>query len=426
MTAQTDNDKQGKQDLDLWRQQAIESAELSSISVSAAAKAEVEAAWKMALMAPRSEDDARARILMACRHPGFAAKAKYRKPVGKNKDERTGEWTQNYVIGPSIRFVEQVLISWRNVLTQQTTVYDDREKRVVKISVRDLESNVSHSKEITLDKTVERRSDRDREVIGRRTNSGGQTVYIVRATEDEIMIKEAALSSKVIRNNGIRVVPTHIIDEALAEVDRVLREKAKDDPEKERRDILDGFTKRGVMPSAIEAFMGSPAAQFTPSDLVKLREILSTIEEGTATWKDFLEGTIAEEQQNMADASQPDTKGVEVREKLAAVAKDRGVEVAKTQAQTASQEELKADPKPAEPQQQAATESPLLAAITKAEEILKGTKEGLKKYQTILGAMKVRLSGAQKVIDAIPHDQHNFYLQQLSRAVDSLAEKGQK
>lgn len=290
------------------------SAELSSIAIASAAKAEVEAAFIMAIRNPRNEDDARVRILRSCSNPIFAAKARYRKPVGKK--EINGKWEQQFVIGPSIRFAEEMLRCWKNVITQATAIYDDPSKRIVKITVRDLEANLTYSKEVTLEKTVERTNGRDREVLGQRTNSYNQIVNIVRTTEDELTIKEAALTSKIIRNNGLRLIPQHIVEEAMNKVEEMIRDKVTKDPNSERKSILDGLSGRGVLPSEVEKYIGCPVAQFTADDLVQLRDILNSIEDGHSTWAEFIEGSRAESSGEMGEKSQPATKGAAILEKI--------------------------------------------------------------------------------------------------------------
>lgn len=291
------------------------SAEMASVAVAAAAKAEVEAAFVMALRQPRNEEDARARILSACRNPIFAQKARYAKPVGK-KEVAPGRWEQQYIVGPSIRFAEEMLRAWKNVHTQMTTIYDDLTKRIVKVTVRDLESNLTYSKEISLDKAVERRNPADREVLGQRVNSENKIVYIVKATEDELAIKEAAQVSKVIRNSGLRLIPQHITEEAMQEVERMIRDRVQKDPDAEKRALLDGFARRGVMPSELEKYLGMPPAQWGAEQVVTLRDLLTAIEEGVATWREVLEGTAAEGGVEMEAKSQPATKGAAILDKI--------------------------------------------------------------------------------------------------------------
>lgn len=62
------------------------------------ARARIESAYMVAIRRPRSYDDARSRILEACRRPLFAERVEYAKPVGG----RT-------IKGPSVRFAELAL-----------------------------------------------------------------------------------------------------------------------------------------------------------------------------------------------------------------------------------------------------------------------------------------------------------------------------
>lgn len=287
------------------------SAELSAVAVAAAARAEVESSYVMALRSPRNEEEARTRIKASCQSPKFAAKARFRKPVGKDRDGKP-----QYVVGPSIRFAEEMLRSWRNVLVQSSTIYDDASKRVIKITTRDVEANVAYSKEITLDKTVERRYANDRIVISQRLNTDNKIVYNVVATEDEVSIKELANSSKTIRNNGLRLIPQHIIDEAMETVEKTIRDKVTQDPAGARRELLDGFAARGITPVDVERYMGKPNAQFLADDLVRLRDMLTSIEDGAVTWQEYLDGTTAEDAKEMSDKSQPDTKGKAILDKI--------------------------------------------------------------------------------------------------------------
>mgnify|MGYP001424793774 CR=1 FL=1 len=415
-------------------EQSLErSAELAAIAVSASARAEVEAAYKMAMMNPRNEEDARIRILAACARPLFSAKAKYRKPQGGKMVN--GQWQPGFVVGPSIRFAEEMLRCWKNVGTQQTAIYDDSSKRIVRITTRDLEANTFYSKEITLEKQVERKSGKDREILGQRMNTNKEIVYIVRATEDELANKEAAQASKSIRNNGLRLIPQHIVDEAMDTVDKVMKDKVAKDPDGERRALLDGFGKRGVMPSDLEKYIGTPSKQFSTEDLVKLRDILNAIEDGHATWAEFLEGTVAGATQDIQDKSQADTKGAQVLETLKTVAEERGVQASQASSKAAEAEPTKqegqqaeraevAKEKPAQAASEAKVEdeSQFIQAIKAAEAVLQDSEPGKKKMNVILSQLKVRLSSGQTPLDVIPVEQRAFYLNQLSKAVDSLRE----
>ena len=100
----------------------LQQAELAAVAVAAAAKAEIESSYVLAIKNPRNEDDSRTRILNVCRNLKFAEGAKYSKPQGSKKNDRTGQWEKNYVVGPSIRFAEEAIRLWKNIKVIHTTL----------------------------------------------------------------------------------------------------------------------------------------------------------------------------------------------------------------------------------------------------------------------------------------------------------------
>lgn len=250
----------------------------AAVAAAETAKARIQAAYIMAMHKPRNADQARDRILHACRRPGFAERVEYSKPVGGRA-----------IRGPSIRFAEVALREWQNVLVETQTVYEDAYVRRVKVFVTDLETNATYSKEIQIQKTVERRNAGDREVLGRRTNTHGDTVYIVQATEDEIMNKEAAQVSKIIRNEGLRLIPQDIIDEALETARQTLRAKDAKDPDAAKKALLDAFSQIGVRPVDIEKYLGHRTDAITQAEIQDLRTIYRAIRDGEARWQDYVQ-----------------------------------------------------------------------------------------------------------------------------------------
>jgi hypothetical protein len=183
---------------------AMSSAETAAIAMAAQQKAVVEARYKMALARPRDLDMVRQAMLKDASRPSFASVAIYHKPVG------------NGVEGPSIRFVEAAIRNMTNILTETFTVSEDDERRVIRVSVSDLEANTYFSQEVTVTKTVERRKlPNGEKPIRVRANSNGQPIYILHATDDEILNKQNALISKAVRTLGLRLIPGDLVDEAL-------------------------------------------------------------------------------------------------------------------------------------------------------------------------------------------------------------------
>ena len=264
----------------------------AAVAAAEAAKARIQAAYIMALHKPRNADQARDRILHACKRPGFAERVEYSKPVGGKA-----------IKGPSIRFAEVALREWQNVMVETQTIYEDEWVRRVKVFVTDLETNATFSKEIQISKTVERKSKKDREIIGERLNSYNETVYIVKATDDEITNKEAAQISKVIRNEGLRLIPQDIIDEALDAARKTLSARDAKDPDAAKKALLDGFSEIGVKPLDIERFLRHKTDSITPAELHELRTMYRAIRDGEARWVDYL--TKAEEDTSSAAAQAP-------------------------------------------------------------------------------------------------------------------------
>lgn len=251
--------------------------ELAASASAAMAKAEIESAYIMAMKKPRNWADVRSKILAACERPVFAEKAEYQKPMGGSK-----------INGPSIRFAETVIQAAGNIKTSATVIYDDGNIRKVHVQVTDLENNISYGKEIALQKTVERSFLRQgQEPISTRLNSYGKMVYIVPATEDELLVKQAAQESKIIRTCGLRMIPQDIVEEAM-EVARATRKK-NIDPKAETNKILDAFSKMGVKPSDIASYLKKPIEQIVAADIDDLRQIYTAIKDGDARWSDFLE-----------------------------------------------------------------------------------------------------------------------------------------
>jgi hypothetical protein len=191
----------------------------AAIAAAEGAKARIQAAYIMALQKPRNEDQARVNIIEACKRPEFAKQVEFSKPVGEKK-----------IRGPSIRFAEVALQNWQNIDTDIQVIYEDIQVRRIKIRCLNLETNVAFSKEINIKKTVERKNAAGREIIAERMNAQGQKVFIVLATEDELSNKEGALTSKAIRNEGLRLIPQDVIDEAIMTARQTLADEDARDP----------------------------------------------------------------------------------------------------------------------------------------------------------------------------------------------------
>lgn len=252
--------------------------ELAQTAAAASEKARIEAAYVMAMHRPRNVMVARAKILEACQRPKFADAAIFSKPVGGQQIE-----------GPSVRLAEEMMRSFGNIHVEKYTVYEDEHKRMIKVCTTDLESNLSVSGEIIIAKTVERRKVKDGTVvIGQRKNSYGDTVFIVEATEDELIVKESAQVSKLIRNNVLRLIPADIQEDAMAEAYATLGRKDAADPKAALKALYDGFAGIGVLPDQVAAYLGHTRPNVDAAELKELRGIFTAIRSGETSWQDCL------------------------------------------------------------------------------------------------------------------------------------------
>jgi hypothetical protein len=257
----------------------------AAVAAAEAAKARIQAAYIMAMQRPRSYDQSRIKILEACSRPAFAEKVEYSKPVGGGKP----------IVGPSIRFAELALREWGNISYENQVVYDDDLTRRINVVITDLETNTTFSASIQLAKTVERKNATGREVVSERINSYGDKVYIVKATEDEIMTKQSAAVSKSLRNEGLRLIPQDIIEEAIERARETVKRRDKADPDAARKKLADAFAGLRIMPADLEKYLGHPLGQTSPAELQDLRSIYQTIKDGEAKWSDYVSPPQGEE-----------------------------------------------------------------------------------------------------------------------------------
>lgn len=284
-------------------------AEVASTALAASAKAIVEARVIVAGMNPRDPDAVRQRMLKRCESYSFAYGAIYTLPA------RAGSTKE--ISGPSIRFVEAALQEMGHFRTTSVTIQDGPEQREVLIGVTDLQTNNSFDKSITIYKTVERKRLRDGQTaLGRRVNSYGDVVYIVEASEDDLITKEAALTSKVMRGLALRLIDPALVEECLDAIDATIEKKNKADPDGERKRLIDGFFNLGVRVTDLKAYLGVDPGALTPADFKMLRQVWIALKEGHTTWAEVVEARKAVLGEQPATTGAPVDQATSVLERL--------------------------------------------------------------------------------------------------------------
>ena len=251
------------------------SAETASTAVAAQAKAAVEARYILALRKPRDWEEVRLRLEKECKRPGFAESAWYQ--------------IQNRGEGFSIRFAEAALRSMTNAYPETTIVYEGPDQRIVQVTVMDLEANVTYSQQVIISKTVERRNAKGREVVAERVNTHGDTIYIVQATDEEMLGKQNSLISKALRTLALRLLPGDIQDGCEAIIQQTRADKTAKDPDAARRKVVDAFASLGVTPTDLAAYLGHQIGQATTKELIDLSWLCQAIKDGETTWAAVME-----------------------------------------------------------------------------------------------------------------------------------------
>jgi hypothetical protein len=266
------------------------SAETASNAMAAAAKASIEAAYIVALRRPRNMDNIRALLKKACSHPAFADLARFRKPVGKELNDQTGEWEEKIAEGLSIRFAEEAARVLGNLDMNSMTIYDDDKKKLVRFVTVDLENNTTWGKTVTIDRTTERTKLKDgQQALATRINSKGKLVFVVEATPAEVAKYEGAEGSKAWRDQILKSLPAHVKGECLQLINDVLMNEAAEDPDKAKKLVLDSFASIGVLPIHLQEYLGHEMSIITPAELVDLRTLYRSIEQGETTWLEIIE-----------------------------------------------------------------------------------------------------------------------------------------
>jgi len=256
------------------------------------ATARIQSAYMVALQRPRQVEVIRQDVLKECKRPSFCAPddtkngsslAIYRVPRGSVK-KADGSWESNNIQGPTIRFAEMLLRAWKYLSIEVNPMGEDDHQRLLQVICTDYQSCNFTSEIVTVPKTVERKKTKPMdEIISQRTNSYGDPLYIVKATDDELAMRTNALVSKARRNLILQAVPGWLIEEAIDQVRETARTKDAQDPDAAKRKLYDAFGALGVTAAQLDEYLGHTNA-LSPAELEDLRGYYSGIREGFTTW----------------------------------------------------------------------------------------------------------------------------------------------
>jgi hypothetical protein len=234
---------------------------------------------QVALANRRDPIQVEAALLRFCENPDFAKAAVYDKPVGGDKKQQ----------GLSARFAEAAFPVMKNLNATHTQIYDDPERQTWRVSVEDLETNIVLAQEVFINKRVEKRYLKPgQSYFSKRINSTGEEVHLVEATDDEVDTRRKALCSKVQRNLMLQHIPPDTKAKCLAKCIQIQALKDKEDPDAAIKKIVDSFFDIGVSSDDLKQFLGHSVRGITDGELIELRAMYVSIQDGEATWMDFL------------------------------------------------------------------------------------------------------------------------------------------
>jgi hypothetical protein len=110
----------------------------------------------------------------------------------------------------------------------------------------------------------------------------------VEATKDEFRNVMGAERSKLIRDNGMRLLPRDILDECRELIDKTLDDENAKDPDSAKKKVLDKFGALGISASMLKEYIGRPLETLGAKDLSELAPLHNGLKDGDFTWADVM------------------------------------------------------------------------------------------------------------------------------------------
>jgi hypothetical protein len=272
------------------------SAAMAAATQSATIEAGIKARCALAFARPRKMADVRSRILGECERPGFASEAMYK--IKRSSQE---------ISGLSARFAESASRALTNIHTSTMVIFDDEEKRIIRVETMDLETNQTLTQEVTISKQHWRQFLRKgQEPLKKRTNSQNEVSFLVEMTEDDMRAKEHAMISIVSRNQVLKMLPADVKAEAQTIITATMLEDARKNLDRERAQAQSAFSEIGVSIADLTEYLGHGLQDLTAEESVELRKTWKAIDDGETTWAELMA-------QKESDASEPPRSRGEAR-----------------------------------------------------------------------------------------------------------------
>ena len=243
--------------------------------------AQVQSAYFVAQSRPRMVASCRQRLMEECKDWRFACEAVWAKPVGKDVKKGLG-----------IRFAEAAAQCWTNLKVESTNICETEDLRILRTTVTDLESNVSHTRDTPVEKFVIRKKPpklpdgQKAQIWG--YNNYGEAQYRVRATADDMIMSQNKELSKAERVLILKHIPKHIQDDCKRALNETLQNKSSRGDRKFVLGLLDQFAEIKISARQLEAYLGHDPEVLTGLEITMLNGLLYDLIDNRTTFADAL------------------------------------------------------------------------------------------------------------------------------------------
>lgn len=254
---------------------ALSGDDVGAVAVVAREQHEIQAAIIAAKKFPRNEHQAYEKIIKSMGRPSMAEASTYNFPRGKKKN-KDGQWVENIISGPSVDIAREAARCWGNFRYGVRIVKETEEKVQIKGYGLDLETNAYAEFEDEFAKKVQRKVWKDGE---------SSTQWVTPDERDlrELINKRGALLE---RNCILKLIPSDIIDDAIAEAAKTLLKASKNELGANRDDaikkLVTWFGGFGVNVLMIEEKLGHALTLINETEMTELRAIGKSIKDGNS------------------------------------------------------------------------------------------------------------------------------------------------
>ncbi len=250
---------------------------------SARAIQEVQAAMIIAKRFPRDQNEAHTRIMKACERYSLASKAMYAYPRGGKT-----------VTGPSIRLAEVIAQNWQNLEFGVRELSQYEGKSEAEAFAWDMEMNTKQIKTFQVPHI-------------RYTKEKGN----VRLTDPrDVYEYVASLGARRMRACILGIVPGDVVEDAVAQCEKTLREGNKKKPIQDRiRIMLKSFDEIGITQAIIEQRLRHEVGITTDDELLELNKIGRSISDNITSREEWFDIKTESEKAIKAAADKSQSKG---------------------------------------------------------------------------------------------------------------------